>query len=51
MTSSNFQVDSLSNGQPADVKNAVEAEVQTFDRRERMVADFKVCHLVILITY
>ncbi|GFO00497.1 vacuolar protein 8 [Plakobranchus ocellatus] len=28
-------------GQPADVKNALEAEVKTFDRREAMVVNFK----------
>ena len=41
MTSSNFNFD-INQGQPADVKHALEAEVQTFDSREKLVSDFKV---------
>ena len=47
MNSSKFNLDSMSHGQPADVKHALEAEVQTFDRREQLVSDFKVNILIV----
>ena len=40
VSSSEFSFDI--HGQPANVKNALEAEIKTFDQREAMVVNFKV---------